>query len=242
MNRLEKCIRFQLNAMIKSSIIFLAVYFAVTAALFTLFDIYISTGSGGSLNSGFYISAGIFVFVYVIVTYKEMFNYLLMFGNTRKNIILSTIAASAVMSLMFSIISTAILQAERAISHAKGYGWYGGISLLDLAYKDSSVLSESLWLFTFFFLICSFSLLYSTLAYKLGSVFITLFWVCFGLSFLSSPLLMSSKTISEIIIFFFCTEFEHGILLAPVNFTVMSVIFCLIGYVVSRRQPQTRTT
>lgn len=239
MNRLEKCIRFQIRSMIKSSLIFLAVYFAVSLVLFTIFSIYISNGSKGSLNSSFYISAGIFIFVYVIVVYKEMFNYLLMFGNTRKIIMLSTIATSAVMSLLFSLISTAILQVEHTISLAKGYGWYGGINIINLAYKNSNMLTETIWLFSFFLLICSFSILYSTLAYKLGSVFITLFWVCFGLSFVASPFLMNSKKFSDIIILFFCTEFEHGILLAPVNFIVLSAIFCAAGYLAARRQPQT---
>lgn len=241
MNRLSKCINFQIKAMVKSSAIFLAIYFLVSLALYMLFAFSINNSSGGSINSGFYIGAAIFIFVFVIASYREMFNYLLMFGNTRKNILLSSIVASAIMSLSFSVISSISLQVEGAISKSMGNGKFGNINLINLVYKDSGIFSEFVWLMAFFFLICSFSLLYSTLAYKFGSIFITLFWVCFGLSFIGLPILLdmnSFKVLDEALVFFFRVNSEHGVLLAPINFVAVSAIFSAIAYLISRRQPQ----
>lgn len=241
MKRLSKCINFQIKNMIKGSVIFLAIYFLVSLALYLLFAFSISNSPGGSINSGFYIGAGIFIFVYVIAAYKETFNYLLMFGNTRKNILLSSIVTSAVMSLSFSVISSIFLQVEGAISKQMGNGKIGNINLLNVMYEGSDIFSGFLWLTVFFFLICSFSLLYASLAYKFGNVFITVFWVCFGLSFIGLPILLDMngfKVLADALVFFFRIGYEHGILLAPVNFVVASAIFSAIAYLVSRRQPQ----
>ncbi len=238
MNRLSKCINFQIKNMIKGSVIFLTIYFLVSLALFILFAVSINNGSGGSINSGFYIGAGIFIFIYVIAAYKETFNYLLMFGNTRKNILLSGIVTSAIMSLSFSVISSISMQVEDAISKSMGNGRFGSINLINLMYEGSGVFSVFIWLTAFFFLICSFSLFYSTLAYKFGNIFITLFWVCFGLAFIGLPILLDMNSFKVPLEFFFRIESERGILLAPVNFVVASAIFGAIAYLVSRRQPQ----
>lgn len=241
MNRLSKCINFQIKNMIKGSVIFLAIYFLVSLALYLLFAFSINNNSGGSINSGFYIGAAIFIFVFVIASYKEMFNYLLMFGNIRKNILLSSIITAAVMSVSFSAISSIFLQVEGAISKSMGNDRFGNINLINLIYEDSGIFSEFLWLTAFFFLICSFSILYSTLAYKFGSVFITVFWVCFGLSFIGLPILLdmnSFKVLADALVFFFRVNSEHGVLLAPINFVAVSAIFSAIAYLVSRRQPQ----
>ncbi len=241
MNRLTACINFQMKSMVRSSVIFLIIYFAASVALLSMFILSLGNGSGGSFTSGLYIGGGIFIFVYVIAAYKEMFNYLLMFGNTRKNILLSSIITSAVMSVFFSVISTLVTLAEEAVSKVFGLGRPDSISLLNLIYKDTGLFSESLWLAAFFFLICSFSLLYSALAYKLGNVFITLFWVCFGLAFIGLPALIDMNTfkvIAKAITSFFRVGAEHGILLAPINFIAASVILSIAAYLASRRQPQ----
>ncbi|MDD2503239.1 MAG: hypothetical protein PHG58_05200 [Clostridia bacterium] len=247
MNRITKCITFQIKAMAMSSAIFLVIYIAATLVLASLLLVASESTSGGStislssVSSGFYIGAGIFIFVYVIAAYKETFNYLLMFGNTRKNILLSTVVTSAVMSLAFSAISLIIFQVEGAISKLSDFSSYSSVNLINLIYKDSGIFSEFLWLTAFFFLICSFSLLYSTLAYKFGSIFISLFWVCFGLSFIGLPILWdmnSFKVLDEALTSFFRIGSEHGILLAPVNFVAASAIFSAVAYLASRRQPQ----
>ena len=241
MNRLSKCINFQIKNMIKSSVIFLAIYFAVSLALYLLFAFSINNSSGGSINSGFYMGTAIFLFVFVIASYKEMFNYLLMFGNTRKNILLSSIVTSAVMSLSFSVISSISIQVEDVLSKSIGNGRFGNINLINLMYEGSGVFSVFIWLTMFFFLICSFSLLYASLAYKFGSVFITVFWVCFGLSFIGLPILFETnnfKVLADALAFFFRIGSEHGVLLAPVNFVAASAIFSAVAYLASRRQPQ----
>jgi hypothetical protein len=241
MNRLTECINLQLKSIIKSSVIFMAIYFAVSIVLFSMTMISFQYNSNGSFTTGFYIGAGIFIFVYVIASYKEMFNYLLMFGNTRKNILLSFVITSAALSVSFSIISTLVTLAEKAVSMIFGFSRPNSINLLNLIYKNSGFASETLWLAAFFFLICSFSLLYGALAYKLGNVFITIFWVCFGLAFIGLPALLdtsSFKVIGEAFTFFFRFGSEHGILLAPINFIAASAILCITSFLASRRQPQ----
>lgn len=241
MNRLTACINFQIKAMVKSSLIFLAIYIAASVTLLSMFMISFNNSSGGSFTSGFYIGGGIFIFVYVIASYKEMFNFLLMFGNTRKNILLSTIITSAVMSVLFSVLSAIVVLAEEAISKILGFSNPGSISLINLIYKDTNLFSESIWLAAFFFLICLFSLLYGALAYKFGNAFITLFWVSFGLAFTGLPALIDMNTfkvIAEVITSFFRVGSEHGILLAPVNFIAASLVLSIAAFLVSRRQPQ----
>lgn len=241
MNRLTACINFQTKSMIKSSVIFMAIYFIVSIVLFSMTMVSFQYSSNGSFTTGFYIGAGIFIFVYVIASYKEMFNYLLMFGNTRKNILLSFVITSAAMSVSFSIISSLVTLSEKAVSMVFGVSRPNSISLLNLIYRNTGLTSESLWLAAFFFLICSFSLLYGVLAYKFGNVFITVFWVCFGLAFIGLPTLLDSNTfrvISEVFTFFFRVGSEHGILLAPINFIATSVVLCIASFLASRRQPQ----
>lgn len=241
MSRLTKCINFQIRNMVKGTAIFLAIYIAATLVLSSLLMVTSESSSSKSGLSGIYIGGGIFIFVYVIAAYKETFNYLLMFGNTRKNILLSTVVTSAVMSLSFSIISFVILQVENAMSKLFDFNSSSNMSLINMMYEDSGIFTEFLWLMAIFFLICSFSLLYASLAYKFGNVFITLFWVCFGLAFIGLPILLdmnSFKVLADAVMFFFSIGSEHGILLAPVNFVVASAIFSVIAYLVSRRQPQ----
>jgi len=240
MNRLTACIKFQMKSMLKGSLIFMAIYIAVSVALLCIFTISSDISTGGSSTSGFHIGSSIFIFVYVIAAYKEMFNYLLMFGNTRKNILLSSIVTSAAMSVLFSAASVLAALADAAVPKILGLG-SGSISILNLIYKNTGLFSESIWLAGFFFLICSFSLLYGALAYKFGNVFITVFWVCFGLSFVGIPVLLdmnSFKVLAKALTSFFSLGSEHGILLAPVNFVAASVIICILTFLASRRQPQ----
>lgn len=241
MNRLVKCINFQLKSMTKSTVIFLCVYIASSLALFMLFQCSVSVGSNSnsSISSGFYIGGAIFAFVYTIANYKTTFNYLLMFGNNRKNIFLSSVITFVVMSVLLAAVSMLSLLIEGALSKALQFNASG--SLISLIYGGANTASEFLWFATFFIMICSFSMLYSSLAYKFGNVFITVFWVGFGISWFVLPVLLSFSrmpTFIALINAYFCIGNPNGILLAPVNFLITTVIFSTITYIISSRQSQ----
>ena len=224
--------------MAKTTITFLCIYFAVCLALFVLFQ---TTTSEGSVNSGFYIGSSVFIFVYVIADYKEKFNYLLMFSNTRKNIFISSAVTFTVMSIFLAVVSILSIRLDGVVSRAFEFGGSGHLGLLSLIYNSSDIAFEFLWFTTFFILICSFSMLYSSLAYKLGKVFITLFWICFGISWFILPIasgLDGATTCINALKAYFCISVPNGILLAPVNFIITTVIFGAAAYVISSRQPQ----
>lgn len=237
MSRLKKCIGFQFKSMAKSTSIFICIYILVCAVIL----LFLSFSIHGSFNSGFYIGCAVFVFVYVIASYRESFNYLLMFSNTRKNIFLSSAVTFAAMSIFLAVISIFSIQFDGIAARVLEYSGISHSGLISLMYDSSNMAAELLWFTTFFILICSFSILYSSLAYKLGKVFITLFWVFFGVSWIVLP---ATSGIDGVSVFFntlkafFCIGVPNGILLAPVNFTITAVILGAAAYLISSRQPQ----
>jgi hypothetical protein len=86
MSRFLKCLNYQIKTKIIGSLIFLGFYAAIYAALLTLFSV-----TGGSVNASLFFAATIFVFVYVIADYRSKTNYMMMLGNSRKNIFVSLI-------------------------------------------------------------------------------------------------------------------------------------------------------
>ncbi len=241
MNRLVKCIHFQLKTMLRSSAIFIAIYFASILVLQLFLTISVSNSGSGS-NSGFFIGGGIYIFIYVIANYKEMYNYLLMFGNTRKNIFLSNAIVSVMQSILFAAISVILILIGDIASRTFGFGQPGENSLISLIYNGSSLASEFIWLAAFFCMICSFSFIYGSLAYKFGNVFITVFWVSFGLSFVAVPVLAESNSgrlLVKALSMFFSIGNPNGILLAPINFVIAAILLGMASFAISRRQPQT---
>jgi len=114
-------------------------------------------------------------------------------------------------------------------------------NLLNSIYQDSNWASELLFIATLFILLLSFSMLYGSLAYKLGKVFVIVFWVAFGISFVSFPIIANIYDLTFIlkaIELFFCLGVPKGILLAPINFILLALIFSALTYLLSRRQPQ----
>lgn len=237
MNRLKNCIGFQLKSTAKTTIIFICIYFAVCAVLLLFLSPYVN----GSFNSGFYIGCSVFIFVHVIAGYRENYNYLLMFSNTRKNIFLSSAATFSILSVFLAVISVISIQLDGTFARVFEFSGSGHLGLLNLIYGSSNMISEFLWFTAFFILICSFSMLYSSLAYKLGKIFITFFWICFGISWVVLPAasgIDGASTFFNTLKAYFCVSVPNGILLAPVNFVITAVILGSVAYVISSRQPQ----
>lgn len=241
MNRVSKCLYFQNKNMVKSTLIFMLYYTMISLFLLLLPVIFKDLRIGGSnFNSGFYMAAAIFAFVYVIASYKETFNYLLLFGNTRKTIFISSIVTNTAMSLLLAVISLISTFVEAPIANWFGYDSIG-TDLLDFIYQSNSWASKLLFIAAFLILLAAFSMLYGALSYKLGKVFTIVFWVAFGVAFVSLPIVAANSKLNFIIIaieLFFCLGVPKGILLASINFILLALIFSSLTYLLSRRQPQ----
>lgn len=241
MNRVSKSLYFQNKNMLRNTLLFVLFYAAASIFIISLPVIFKGLRIGGTnFNSGFYMGAAIFAFVYVISVYKETFNYLLMFGNTRKTIFISSIITNTAMSIILAIISAISPHLEKPVIKLFGYN-YSNINLLNLIYQDSNWASELLFYAALFILLTSFSMLYGSLSYKLGSIFIVVFWVAFGISIISFPIITEINNITFIlraIELFFSLGVPNGILLASVNFILTAVVFNALAYLLSMRQPQ----
>lgn len=240
MNRIKKCIGFQIKSIAISTSIFICVYILVCAAILSFLNFSIN----GGFNSGFYIGCAMFVFIYIIAGYRENYNYLLIFSNTRKNIFFSFAVTFAAMSIFLAAASVLSIQMDIGLAGVFGLGGANSdhSNLIGLMYNGSNMAEKFLWLAAFFILICAFSMFYSSLAYKLGKIFITLFWICFGVSWIALPIASGIDGTSgffNVLKAYFRIGVPHGILLAPVNFIVTAVILGAVAYVISTKQPQT---
>ncbi len=241
MNRILNCFRFQTGNMIKNTLTFIFFYIFICVGLLSITlisdDIRVS-----SFSSGFYIGSIIFTFVYVIADYKSSFNYLLIYGNTRRTIFLSRAMTNTILSVLMAVISSISIIVDGLITKLSGTGKTIDNNLLHFMYPNSNKASEFLFLAVLLIMITSFSTLYGALAYRLGKIFITAFWVCFGLSFMLLPIssrITPTNNIVKLINTYLCLENPNGILLASVNFIITALIFSALTYLVSSRQPQT---
>jgi hypothetical protein len=245
MDRLSKCIRFQSRIILKSTLWFLGIYFAISLVLFLIFAWMITSlpNTSGNMNSGFFFAGAIFTFIYVAVSYKSNFNFMLMFGNTRKNIFFST----AVVSVVLSVIMTCITMAAQILDVVKakiipGNGKSFDLELLNTLYpKATNAASEFLWYMAVYLVVFSLAILYGAMAYKLGKIFIIAFWIIFSLSWMVLPAISAingGSTLANAFKAYFSLGPAGNIMLATVNFIITAVIFGGAAYIAMKRQPQ----
>lgn len=246
MNRLIKCVQFQMKSMMKRILYFMMYYSVIYIALILLLSLVNpKPDSGGNIVAGFSISGAIFVFIIITVSYKSIFNFLLMFGNTRKNIFLSSVSAITLASVALSAISVLfdLLDKFFVSKVVNNFNVEKNMDLLNtLIYKKGVTIAEEfLWYAAMFILVCSFALLYGSLRYKFGKAFTIAFWV--GLSLISTfvPTLAGIDDIAMLnaLKAYLCIGVPNGILLAPVNFIITAVVLSAVTYAVTARQPQT---
>jgi hypothetical protein len=226
----------------KSTAWFLAIYSAVCLFLFFLtFQMTKSyPNSSGSINSGFFFAGAIFLFVSVSAGYKPHFNFLLMFGNTRRNISLSSVCTFSILSVVLAVISLIAQLLDKAATVVlAGNSRRIYQDLLSTIYKNNvNAATEFLWFLGLFLLIFSVAMLYGSLSYKFGKAFITCFWIAFGLSWMVLPAMAGAAAFINALKAYFCYGVPNGILLAPVNFLITAIILCAGTYALSARQPQ----
>jgi hypothetical protein len=92
MKRMGKCLNFELGYASKSTLVFLGFYFGIYAIFAAMILLARQRGNSGStINASFFIAGAIYIFVFITSSYKPLFNNLIMFGNTRKSITVSSL-------------------------------------------------------------------------------------------------------------------------------------------------------
>ncbi len=235
MSRFSKCLSYQIKKKFMGTFIFLGFYTAICTVLYLL-TIYENIASNGrsSFSSSMSFTAVIFGFVYVIADYKSKTNYLMMFGNTRKNIFLSSLLSNVILSVLLAVISAVFSIIENALAELF-YKSENNMNLFHSIYPESNIGTEILYMFALFILITSFSTLYGALAYKFGTIFKIVFWVAFGMSFIFTPL---TPVLGNLLMSFFRYGIPNGILFAPINFMIAALILYAASYAAAIRQPQ----
>lgn len=241
MNNISRCLKFQIKRMLISTLVFILLYYLASFAMTSIIIISAKQKSS-SFNSGFFIGAAFFAFIYVIADYRSSFNYLMIYGNTRRTTFLSTSIINVILSVILAVFSVVSNLLDGTIANLIGFGRESGINLLQLMYPNSNKASEMLFLIALTIMITSFSMLYGALNYKFGKIFLIVFWVCFGMIFVTFPVAINGSAATgfiKVIEAFLCIGNPSGILLAPINFILAALIFSAVGYLISSRQPQT---
>jgi hypothetical protein len=242
MSRLKKCVYIPGRYMIRDSLFFMLIHLLVYVVLLSAAFAFRKEESHVYFNSGFDISAAIFAFVYVIVGYKEMNNFLLMFGNTRKMIFLSKVVVNIAMCVILAFMSFLFAGIDNITVNAILPGFKVSPGSTKVLYPYAGIASEHIFIFALYILITSFSMVYGSLAYKLGKLFIASFWICFGLAFIILPIMINVYGISDAVInvikIYLGSNLRNGIYVASANFILTALLFYALSYLISRRQPQ----
>lgn len=242
MDRLKKCVYIPVRYMIRTSLYFMLIYLLVCVVLLSGALMFRDDGSKVFFYSGFDISAAIFAFIYIISDYKEMNNFLLMYGNTRKMIFLSKVIVNITMCIILALMSLLFIGYDHIVTGAIMPGIEISPSVVNVLYPYAGIVSEFIFIMAFYILMTSFSMVYGSLAYKLGKVFIASFWICFGLAFIMLPLIISNLGIGNALVnaidAYMGINLHNGIFLASANFIITALLFNAFAYLLSRRQPQ----
>lgn len=242
MNKTMKCFRFQMNFMKRPSIIFTCIYLAFSLIVALLLMPVSKDTKMSNMNIG--SAAFIFLFVCYCASFTNVFNTLLIFGNTRKSILNSFYLIAAAYSGIFAVLSILTDYLSLGLSHLMGFEYVDSMVKI---YGSSNDFEKLLWFFGLLFIFSALGLLYGALTYKFGKVFVISFWCFIGISmFIFVPVLSSLAVSNPHVISFFAaifrwyfgTGYPFGMLLAALNFTVTGVVVCAVTYLIARRQPQ----
>jgi len=244
-----KCSIFQMKNFFKICIYFIVIYCIATLLTFLLnfIGVTFNTSINGSndtvtnfqISNMFVLPCIIFMFIALSSVYKQYFNYLLMMSNKRRNIMQSFLINIISAALFLSLISILMnLFAEISTKIFK----YNKIDFIHFIYsKNINGLSEFLWSFALLLMIGSFGLLFGSLKYKLGKVFVIAFWVILGCSFNFIGILVESNLIPVLknaFNMFFSIGNINGIYFSSINFIIAAMIFGCATYLIARRQEQ----
>lgn len=237
MNRLAKCLKFELKRTTKSLLYSSAIFIGIYALITILATASIATTSGSNIHHNtttmsFTLAFALFVFINILVSYAYHYNYLLMIGNCRKNILISQILTYIFTALALSLVVTLFEIGSELFLSAFNFQC---VSSLNYVYPHSSLVSITIWRFGLFMIISFFAFLMSTLRYKFGRMFIRFFWIVFALIAVLFPM-FNNELFANTFRYFFGLYYKNGIFLASGNFLILSAIFGIVSYCIGIRQ------
>lgn len=242
MKRMFNCFRFQFARSRWMLLIFFGFYLLFYVAFLALYYSSVPGDKSGFFSFNFINVGAIFCFVSVGVTYVGFSNSLLLFGNTRRSIFCSEMLHGAIVSALFAAVSVA---SDLFNPWLAGILHFHTLQYLQLIYPTVSSATVSgvlLWLLWYFSLLCCLSgaaLIYGTLQYKFGKIFIVVFWAGFGFLFSFLQILVFGrfqKVLTQAINWFFSCGRSNGIATASLHLLVLGAVFAGIAWLLARRQ------
>lgn len=232
MKRIGKCLKFELYYLGRVTLGFLGSYFVIYFTIMCLALLSPKVIVGGSFNSSFAIAGAIFTFIFITTSYKMLFNNLLLFGNTRKNIMISSFVAYFALSVVTAAVSVMSAYLEGTLVRSN-------VNFFNALYPQNvNAATEFIWFLAFFVFISICGMLHGSLSYKFGRVFKIIFWVGISFIIMFLPLLIDLKAIVNILSAVFRVGSTNGIFVAPLNMLAATVILGAITWLAVRRQPQ----
>lgn len=236
MNRTLKCVRFEISRLIGSVLAFILIYAA--AYLFLVVLLSSSTDGDSTTNMNIFFAAGIFLFVCLVSLYTNYYNNLMIFGTTRKTILISLFITSGLLAAVMALFSVLSDSLNTALGETLRFE---STSFLTTIYGNHNVLESFLFYFTCMLAGCAFALLYGALDYKVGKAFRAIFWVLFGVMWFVVPLLQYLNALSflfDAVKWYFGYQIQNGLAHTSLHFSVTALLLGAATYLIARRQPQ----
>lgn len=232
MERTWKCTRLVLARLWKSAVTVTILYFAFVIAITIILNAAAPDGIK-TTQSSLVFFAFIYLFFALYSLYKNIWNNLLLFSNTRKlafeGILLATLCMDAAFAVL-SILSDRFTILLGGSMHFKTGSVYG---LLDPGTSPGGGL---IYYFGLLFAVSGFSLLYGALLYKIGKTFHIIFWIAFGIFWsVGVPLCANTRLLTTAAAWYLG---YRNILLSSLHLLITGGIFTGIAFLLARRQPQ----
>lgn len=175
MKRVVDCVRFTFSATWKMCLIFVAIYAFSAWVLPSLFFILTPT-SEMSTGGGMWMFGIVYMFLICYILYKQLFNNLLIFGNTRATLFGGVVTALVLNALVLAVCAPLLDYTTEVISNIVGYTYFNSFAFL---FPEISTSSEILLYFSFNITALGIGLFLGSLAYKFGKRSIMFFWLGF---------------------------------------------------------------
>jgi hypothetical protein len=239
MERINKCIRFQSKRITWFTVIFTLIYlvsYALALAVMALEKSQIS--KQGTINGNFGFFAIIIAFIGISTMYKSFFNNLLIFGNTRETILSAFFAFAVLFSAVLAVLSEISELVSGCIEQILPFVKKTGLTEF---YPNLNPGGELLLFFSLILLFVMAGYLYGAFTYKIGRIFVIIFWCGVGLLFTFIPLLANPPLFSAFIALlkaFFGYGYANGVYLCSLHFLIVSIALGVILWLVAIKQPQ----
>lgn len=234
MERIWKCARFTLARIWKSALIVTLIYFAFIIGVTTLINTITPDGTK-VMQSSLILFAFIYLFFFLHSLYRNLWNNLLLFGNTRMasfgGILLAILCVDAAFAIL-SVLSDGFTVFLGGVMHFQTGSFYG---VLD---PQASPIQGIWYYFCLLFAVSCFSLLYGTLLYKIGKAFHAIFWIAFAAFWsVGVPIFHNAQGQQTFTQTWAWLVGIHHLAAASLHALVIGAVFAAIAFLLARRQP-----